>query len=589
MKIHEFRLMYIESDTKLRTMLTRKETTATDERQSVLDAPNFYSMSMGEHDAGTASIYDKQHWKWKCKQCPWGFETRQELQQHDRIHRLGAPININLENSTAAAGVASTAPDSSNSVERNHSDDDGDYATIVNVDPSVLADIIGDDKMNMTRWNCKQCPRSFQKRSDLREHNRIHVPTKVQQTQSQPHQSQQPVNAEQPLMELQPDVELEPAEAMLLLSSLGAASVEHGKSDTNAGVGGSGSGVAQSDMQRWKCKQCMNVFLKRDFLRAHKREYPKGSCKLSAAVDASQLHSNKQPPFKIPGVSYRIDGRYGDIAQDTQRRFKSGGKTEGADNRWECTLCEKMCTTRKELRDHRRNDHKKEDRLRMAATKAKQLPRGEKRWVCRYCGQSFLTRTILRTHLRTHSGNEQSVAGNVSGNNLSMIYSAVETICTYCGQRYASKEQLQEHMRQHAQQQGDAKTYLCVICNQLFVDKYHLSSHIDQHPAIPPPYTCKRCRKTFLDSTILKEHVKSEHLTARKYVCNICTKDFSRNGSLKSHIMTHRDEERHFYIQRQAQMHQQQQQHQHQQQQQHQQQHQQSMSGFVPMPSHAQQ
>lgn len=408
--------MYLESDTKLRTMLSRKE--PNDERQSVMDAPNFYAMSIGgngggEHDGSASSgSVSQQHWKWK---------TRQELQQNERLHRP-SQMHSNLESATATAIATTTAAAASaNSAERNHSDDDGDYAQIVNVDPSVLADIIGDDKMNsnsMSRWACKQCPgpRTFQKRSDLREHNRTHASIKMQS--HGPNQSQQSGNGDQPLMELQPDVELEPAEAMLLLSSLGASSMEHGKSDGVAGASTTSSSVhshSQSDPQRWKCKQCLHIFSKRDFLRAHKREYPKNSCKLSATIDASQLHSNnKQIPFKMPGINYRIDGRYSEITHDGQRRFKNGVKTESGENRWECTLCEKVFATRKELREHRRDGHKKEDRLRMAASKAKQLPRGEKRWVCRHCGQSFLTRTMMRHHSRT----EHAVASN----SLSMIY-----------------------------------------------------------------------------------------------------------------------------------------------------------------------
>ncbi|XP_059056474.1 zinc finger protein 260-like [Achroia grisella] len=108
-----------------------------------------------------------------------------------------------------------------------------------------------------------------------------------------------------------------------------------------------------------------------------------------------------------------------------------------------CSMCDKVCDTRRTLTIHRRKDHLK-----------------DYRYECQCCGQKFFTRFALNNHMPTHTGERNYK-------------------CKVCEKSYPRLKTLKDHMRIHT----NDRRYRCHICGQAFIQNCSLKGHMkSQHP-----------------------------------------------------------------------------------------------------------
>lgn len=108
-----------------------------------------------------------------------------------------------------------------------------------------------------------------------------------------------------------------------------------------------------------------------------------------------------------------------------------------------CTMCDKVCETRRTLTIHWRKDHLKDFR-----------------YECQCCGQKFFTRFALNNHMPTHTGERNFK-------------------CKVCEKSYPRLKTLKDHMRIHT----NDRRYRCHICGQAFIQNCSLKGHMkSQHP-----------------------------------------------------------------------------------------------------------
>ncbi|KAJ0170009.1 hypothetical protein K1T71_014615 [Dendrolimus kikuchii] len=108
-----------------------------------------------------------------------------------------------------------------------------------------------------------------------------------------------------------------------------------------------------------------------------------------------------------------------------------------------CSLCAKVCDTRRTLTIHWRKEHLKDFR-----------------YECKCCGQKFFTRFALTNHMPTHTGERNFK-------------------CKVCEKSYPRLKTLKDHMRIHT----NDRRYRCHVCGQAFIQNCSLKGHMkSQHP-----------------------------------------------------------------------------------------------------------
>lgn len=111
--------------------------------------------------------------------------------------------------------------------------------------------------------------------------------------------------------------------------------------------------------------------------------------------------------------------------------------------KFSCSVCAKVCDTRRTLTIHWRKEHLKDFR-----------------YECKCCGQKFFTRFALTNHMPTHTGERNFK-------------------CKVCEKSYPRLKTLKDHMRIHT----NDRRYRCHVCAQAFIQNCSLKGHIkSQHP-----------------------------------------------------------------------------------------------------------
>ncbi|XP_055615798.1 zinc finger protein 271-like isoform X3 [Toxorhynchites rutilus septentrionalis] len=129
---------------------------------------------------------------------------------------------------------------------------------------------------------------------------------------------------------------------------------------------------------------------------------------------------------------------------------------------------------------------------------------------------------------------------NQSDNNISLIPNMQRKgekrfKCEKCDNTYSSKFGLKIHVRSHT---GE-RPYSCSHCSKVFKDSTSCNLHIRIHRD-ERPYTCPFCSKAFKNNAVLKRHIRI-HTDDRPHSCPHCMKRFIQPSELKKHVQTHKE------------------------------------------------
>lgn len=144
---------------------------------------------------------------------------------------------------------------------------------------------------------------------------------------------------------------------------------------------------------------------------------------------------------------------------------KKSRSKDGVANSYRCSVCGKMYSWKKNLKDHMRTHT-------------------DPMFNCFVCGKKFIFKEEFLSHLRTHP-TEKKYA------------------CDICGKEFYSRSALPRHRRTHSEK----RDFECTICGKTFHRKDRLTRHALCHSKLKP-YQCESCHKEFKRKDDLKQHMR---------------------------------------------------------------------------------
>lgn len=206
-----------------------------------------------------------------------------------------------------------------------------------------------------------------------------------------------------------------------------------------------------------------------------------------------------------------------------------------------CKLCEEPCKDLKEVAEHIRNQHGRQDLNLEYEVGMQQHKLDKENWDCFHCNKRFPSVTTLCNHTLNHYKN---------------------LVCDYCNKRYRTKISLKLHIRhvhtnkltcikcrkdfptlqakrEHTRTSEKCRPFGCVECGERFsgweMKKKHLVN-VHSHPE--RTHQCPDCSEVYLNSKTFYRHYKAYH-TNEGFACTFCDLKFAFKGLLDEHIVAH--------------------------------------------------
>lgn len=301
------------------------------------------------------------------------------------------------------------------------------------------------------------------------------------------------------------------------------------------------------------CPQCDLKFALESKLHSHMRthgaEYqsdkanqlPSEGLKEDSASESSEVppteefeKTARKPNKKQPAKG----GERPFVCKDCGRGFKQKGhltdheKIHLGVRPFMCESCGIAFVRMKDLRMHKRHQ---------VCSRLSEGDEGsQRRRVCYWCKEVFVTWLEYRKHLQSHNGEKIHRCKECSftcarpstlKEHVALKHSQEKPFaCTLCSAKFAVKRRLLLHMSAH----GDAKPFACQ-CGALFKRKSCLMRHQVIHDS-GAKFTCSECSKTFCTASNLRDHELCKHSSERPFSCPQCGARFALKSRLNVHV-----------------------------------------------------
>ena len=513
-----------------------------------------------------AHLRNHDQYQFSCSICQQMFGTVQYLGRHMKIEHSdhntdnSTPCKESTKNNTGSGTEEPDEPIEAledvgvdnhlDSVEESNIIHDKDESS-----PSTKSDIVVVDEDGKTRHCCKFCDRQYSTKWNLSVHERLHVP------QGKPFKC----------------------------NRCGRRFNEKSSLDMH---------LLRHDSYKYKCKICLQVFGKPNFLQRHeetahgnrKRPTSASLMKSLASVEAKNNKSSDTIELPTPNKSGRFVCSQCNRSYSSAHSLKAHEVLHSLPQPHSCELCGRKFVKSDSLRKHLLYHDIYTD-------------------ICEVCGQVFGSAAFLRKHKQQEHKDETSIAneddnstivtngtaspklsnGDASGHSSSggplvcpkcnktfqrrgnmvihmKMCSPDRFECERCGRKFKKLSILQAHLQNH-----DAMKHQCPTCNQMFFrgDFLHIhmqeehgivanpkdliTSHVDD---IPQPtsfhnsngageassshqaeYVCNKCKKTFRRLSNLNIHMKL--CSTDRLKCKKCGRRFKKLSVLQSHEQNH--------------------------------------------------
>ncbi|XP_070489739.1 uncharacterized protein, partial [Chironomus tepperi] len=220
-----------------------------------------------------------------------------------------------------------------------------------------------------------------------------------------------------------------------------------------------------------------------------------------------------------------------------------------------CTHCPKNFSSKTKLNDHIRNIHTDESQLSLyicdiCGKSFKYRPsivrhvldhREEAKYKCEVCGKKWKSDIALRDHIRMCHAVElitckichKEMKPQCIYQHMKYVHTTVRDFtCKICDAAFKTKEKLKRHLDTHN------RKFNCVQCDRKFSSLYELTEHLKWHED-PDIFKCSICKKSFSTRTSLTTHSKLHKGIVRNLKCPHCPFTTHRKESIKYHLTTH--------------------------------------------------
>lgn len=587
MEFYDFRLMYIESDKKLRDMLAKKSGNKTPIKKELIIDDVIYIDDNWNDDVASDDIASADlsvdvskdgmdpegdpNWRWKCTTCFATFEKRKLLRNHRREHKNDQTF-VKLEKTTTPDVSFNQIWIDENPLHNSILHDDLDLDLVQPTKKSKQTHVTPTTAIDLDlRWYCKECSARFRTRQLLYDHRKIHKEEKVMTSTS----SSSFVGVTETISAL------DLVECVTIIDS---GSDNEEKAILNDSM--------DSVQLRWSCKKCPKRFRARTQLREHMRDHRRDfDLKKQALIKSIQ----EKKIITRPAVVATAESTAAAFDDDDflPDWLQPSGSTS---DRWKCKRCPLSFETRRLLQLHNASHRTKpetedyitlnnadedatedanddeiqskiESKKEIIDVKNENVSSSQEtigfRWKCSRCNEVFEFRKYLRLHRNVHRDEPRYYPLHRKERTKPIERKSKSTdlnrwICIICANVYAKRSLLREHRRKDHNIDKHNYTqyinhelnlyewsaeYTCDICDKRLHTKRGIREHMTVHGAgerrTRRKHLCTVCGIWLSSAHNLNIHDKVVHKQERDFQCPHCERSFSFAHHLRAHINRH--------------------------------------------------